>query len=66
MNSNLEHSTEPCTLVVISNRTMEIHHTKTRTAANQRSKLAIDRLEPFTQTPEEQMLLNGRRHKQGG
>jgi len=37
---------------------MEICHTKTRTAANQKSKLAIDCLQPFTQTPEGQMLLN--------
>jgi len=37
---------------------MEICHTKTRTAANQKSKLAIDHFEPFTQTPEGQMLLN--------
>jgi hypothetical protein len=34
---------------------MEICHIKTRTAANQKSKLVIDRLEPFTQTPEGQM-----------
>lgn len=45
-------------MVVISNETMEICHTKTRTTAKQKSKLAIDHLEPFTQTPEGQMLLN--------
>ena len=58
MNSNSGHSTEPSTLVVINIRIMEICHTKTRTVANQKSKLAIDRLEPIIQTPEGQMLLN--------
>lgn len=58
MNSNSEHSTEPCTLLVITIQIMEICHTKTKIVTNQKSKLAIDCLEPFIQTPEGQMLLN--------
>jgi hypothetical protein len=38
---------------------MKICYTKTRTAIIQKSKLAIDHLRPFTQTPREQTLLNG-------
>lgn len=59
VNSNLAHSTGPCALAAIIKWTTEICHTKTRIAANQKSKLPIDCLEPFTQAPEQQTLLNG-------